>query len=78
MARRCRNGGINKIDPEPELTGQPVAVDLLLAAVHKDGGTIWHLEVICGVMVPHTWWSITRGLEFPMLGLTPSLALAGV
>lgn len=29
-------------------------------------------------MVPHTWWNITRGLEFPMLGLTPSLALAGV
>lgn len=66
------------MDPKPGLTGHPVAVDLLLAAVHRNAGSIRHLEVICGVMVPHTWWSITRGLESPMLGLTSSLVLTGV
>jgi len=65
-------------EPEPGLTGHPVAVDLLLAAVHGDVGTVWHLEVICGVMVPHTWWSITRGFEFPMSELTLCLVLVGI
>lgn len=66
------------MDPKPGLTGHPISVYLLLAAVHRDAGTIRHLEVICRVMVPHTWWSITKGLESPMLGLTSTLVLAGV
>lgn len=78
MARRCRKERIIKEDPKPGLTGHPVAVDLLLTAVHRDAGTIWHLEVICRVMVPDTWQSITRVLEFPMPGLTTSLVLASV
>lgn len=75
MARRCRKERTIKEDPKPGLTGHPIAVDLLLTAVHRDVGTIWHLEVICRVMVPHTWWSITRVLESPVPGLTSSLLL---
>lgn len=78
MARKCRKEGIIKGGPKPGLTGHPIAVDLLLTAVHWDAGAIWHLEVICGVMVPHTWWSITKGLESPLPGLTSSLVLASV
>lgn len=55
-----------RLVPKLRLTGHSIAEDIFLTAVYRDVGSIWHLEVICWVVVPYTWWKFTVGLESPM------------